>query len=140
VTDQENKTQLSDEGNKEGGSSNGDSLLSSTQDAVAEDMQTIARSAARLRVMETMPYETLAHGTKLYLVDKGWESSIIEDDPKVARVTNLRQFESALQDADVKTIYIPNDALVTQSQLETICKRNASTKVIYKEGKEQNNV
>ena len=133
MTDQnDNKTEFSDvEGNGEGGSRNGGSLSSSTQQ---EDMQTIAQSAARLRVMETMPYETLPHGTRLYFVDKGWESSIIDGDPNVREVTNLRDFEEALCDTDIKTIFISEGALVTQSKLKQICKRNAATKVIYMEG------
>jgi len=118
-----------------GGSAGGDSpSLSGTEKAAAKsNIEIVARQAARLRAMEAGPMEVLPHGTRLYFVDKGWESSIIETDPNVRTVADLRAFEEAFKDPEVGTVFVPKGALVTLDGLMRICRKYAVPKVIYKE-------
>ena len=77
--------------------------------------------------------EILPHGSRLYFVDKGWETSIIESDPNVRTVATLRALEEAFKDPEVGTIFVPKGALVTLAGVTRICRRYAASKVIYKE-------
>ena len=120
-------------GSASGGSPSSSSVKDVTKDAADSNIEIIARQAARLRVMETGPMEILPHGTRLYFVDKGWESSIIEGDPNVRIAADLRAFEEAFKDPEVGTVFVPKGALVTLDGLTRICRKYAVPKVIYKE-------
>lgn len=125
-----------EDGYEGGGSGDGDSpSLSGTEKeaAGASNIDIVARQTARLRAMETGPVEILPHGTRLYFVDKGWESSIIEGDPNVRTVATLRALEEAFKDPEVGTVFVPKGALVTLDGLTRICRKYAAPKVIYKE-------
>lgn len=123
------------EGYEGGGSASGGSPSSSRDDHAATDsnIAIVARQAARIRAMEAGPMEILPHGSRLYFVDNGWETSIIEGDPNVRTVATLRAFEAAFKDPEVGTIFVPKGALVTLAGLTRICRRYAASKVIYKE-------
>jgi hypothetical protein len=138
VTEDKSKSgKISDpqNGYEGGGSGDGGSPSLSTDKGAAADsnIEIVARQAARLRAMESGPMEILPHGTRLYFVDKGWESSIIEGDPNVRTVATLRAFEEAFKDPEVGTVFVPKGALVTLDGLTRICRKYAVPKVIYKE-------
>ncbi|MBL1148428.1 MAG: hypothetical protein HND56_00305 [Pseudomonadota bacterium] len=138
VTEKKDKSEKNSDPKEryEGGGSAGGGSPSSSRDKAAateRNIDIVARQAARLRAMEAGPMEILPHGSRLYFVDKGWETSIIEGDPNVRTAATLRTFEEAFKDPEVGTIFVPEGALVTLAGVTRICRRYAVSKVIYKE-------
>lgn len=121
------------DGYREGGAAPAASPSLSAASGAEADMDIVARQAARLKITEECPVEILPHGSRLYFVAKGWETSIIEKDPNVRVVETLSAFEEALRDPGAETVFIPEGARVTLPQLVRISRRNAAEKVIYKE-------
>ncbi len=103
-------------------------------------MEEMAKIAARMKATEYR-FEILGHGTKIYFVDKNWETSIIKNDGAVKEVSNLKEFREAFKNTDIKTIFIPYlnaDGVKTKDilpivQLRRICSEFADAKVIYVE-------
>ena len=75
----------------------------------------------------------LPHGSRLFTVEKGWQSQAIRRDRGVATSETLMAFEAALRNPDVKVIFLPADALVTDDDIRRICQRNGVTKTLFKE-------
>ncbi len=128
--------------NSKGGSVNTKSPLGYSE----SKMQEIARIAARKKAMEGA-FEVMPHGSKIYFIAKGWESSMIEGDPKVKCVMTLKDFRDAFCSVDIKTIFIPQSfsksnpegSIVTMSQIQKVCSQHANNKVIYMEVDKENN-
>lgn len=79
---------------------------------------------------------TLQHGTRLFPVASGWESKVIAADQGVAVADTLLVLEAAFKNPDVKVIFVPHDALMTDGDIEKICARNGATRTIFRETKE----
>jgi hypothetical protein len=77
----------------------------------------------------------MPHGTRLFMVEQGWESVMISGDKGVAVANTLLTLESALRDPENKVIFIPIDAAMTEGDIEKLCQRNAITKTLFKEVK-----
>jgi hypothetical protein len=77
----------------------------------------------------------LPHGSRLFSVVQGWESAAIRNDKNVAVADTLLTLEAALKNADVKVIFLPQDALMTDSDIEKLCQRNGALKTLFKEVK-----
>ncbi len=90
----------------------------------------LADIVAKLNAMSE--FKTLPHGSRLYRVAKGWETSIIESDPEVTTATTLGEFEKALRH-NRGQVFIPEDALISEDGIEQVCQRNGVAKVIFKE-------
>lgn len=75
----------------------------------------------------------LAHGTRLFSVATGWESTMIRKDKGVATCDTLLTLEEAMHDESVRVIFIPADALMTDEDIEKVCQRNGVTKTLFKE-------
>lgn len=76
---------------------------------------------------------TLAHGTRLFTVPAGWESRMIRDDAGVVSCETMLELEAAMRDENVRVIFIPADALLTDADIEKISERNGVTKTLFKE-------
>lgn len=77
----------------------------------------------------------LAHGSRLFSVSSGWESDMIRQDKGVASCGSMLALEEAMRDEDVRVIFIPHDAMLTDADIEKICERNGATKTLFKEVK-----
>ena len=75
----------------------------------------------------------MPHGSRLFTVEQGWESTVISGDKGVLVADTLLTLESALRDPESKVIFIPIDAAMTESDIEKLCQRNAITKTLFKE-------
>lgn len=75
----------------------------------------------------------LPHGTRQFSVEKGWQSQAIRRDRGVAISETLMAFEAALRNPDVKVIFIPAGALMTDDDIRKICQRNGVAKTLFKE-------
>lgn len=75
----------------------------------------------------------LPHGSRLFQVEQGWESTMIRKDPNVTTCDTILSFEAALRDPDCKVIFIPTGALMTGGDIEKVCQRNGATKTIFQE-------
>jgi hypothetical protein len=75
----------------------------------------------------------LPHGSRLYFVPAGWESAMIRKDPAVRGCETLLALEAAVQDPDAKVIFLPLGALMTETDIEKICRRNGAAKTLFKE-------
>ena len=77
--------------------------------------------------------KTLSHGSIVYFVEDSWKNAMIEQSQNITIVETMLQLETAVQDTDNVTIFIPHDALITMGGLEKICARNATSKTFFKE-------
>lgn len=75
----------------------------------------------------------LAHGCRLFTVEKGWESALIGKDAGVFVCDTLLTLEDAVQNPEAKVIFIPLGALMTDGDIEKICQRNGAVKTLFKE-------
>ena len=78
-------------------------------------------------------FVSLPNGSKIYYIDSGWETSIIEQSNKVGIASDLKQFESCIRDVEVKSVLIKLGSLISEDGIKNICERNGSSKSIYKE-------
>ncbi len=77
----------------------------------------------------------LPHGSRLFEVEQGWESTVISRDKGVIAADTLLVLEEALRDPENKIIFIPLGALMTDQDIEKLCQRNAIVKTFFKEVK-----
>lgn len=77
----------------------------------------------------------LSHGCRLFSVESGWESAMIKGDKGVPTCDTMLSLEDAMKNTDVKVIFIPADALMTDEDIEKICARNGVLKTLFKEVK-----
>lgn len=75
----------------------------------------------------------LPHGCRLFMVEKGWESVMIRKDPGVHVCDTLLSLEAAVQNPDVKVIFLPLGSLMTDGDIEKVCQRNGMIKTLFKE-------
>jgi len=77
----------------------------------------------------------LGHGCRLFSVEFGWESAMIKGDKGVPTCDTMLSLEDAMKNENVKVIFIPADALMTDEDIEKICARNGVLKTLFKEVK-----
>ena len=97
-------------------------------------MDKTGAAAAQLNAMERS-CKFLPHGSRLFEVEQGWESIMINRDKSVVLADTLLTLESALRDPESKIIFIPLGALMTDQDIEKLCQRNATIKTFFKEVK-----
>ncbi len=97
-------------------------------------LEKTASVAAQQNAMER-GCKFLPHGSRLFPVEQGWESTTISRDENVSVVSTLLELEETMQSADAKVIFIPIDALMTDADIEKICQRNATVRTFFKEVK-----
>lgn len=95
-------------------------------------MNNLATAVAQQNAMERR-CKFLPHGGRLFEVEQGWESAVIRKDGNVIVADTLLVLESALRDPENKVIFIPAGALMTEQDIEKLCRRNASAKTLFKE-------
>jgi hypothetical protein len=100
-----------------------------------EVLDEVGSVVAQQKAMERGPV-FLPHGCRLFRIASGWESNMIRRDKGVAETGTLLDFEAALRSTEVKVIFIPQDAMITDADLEKICQRNGVTKTLFKEVRE----
>lgn len=100
-----------------------------------DTLEEVGAAVAQQKAMERGPL-FLPHGSRLFQVASGWESNMIRRDKGVAEASTMLEFEAALRDPDVKIVFVPLNAIMTNADIEKICQRNGVTRTIFKEVKE----
>lgn len=77
----------------------------------------------------------LPHGSRLFHLEAGWESTVVGRDPSVTVVDTLLLLEQALRSPENKTILISSGSLITDQDIERLCQRNGVAKTLFKEVK-----
>ena len=95
-----------------------------------EQAERIACRLARQQVMAAGKFLTVA-GSDVYQVKAGWECAQLQQDPNVARASTVVEFESAVQDPEQVTVFIPKNATITQETLERVLARNSQDKTVF---------
>jgi hypothetical protein len=95
-------------------------------------MEEVAAAVAQQKAMERGPV-FLPHGSRLFHVPSGWEANMIKHDKAVTSCETLLELEAGLKNPDVKVMFIPLNALMTEQDIEKVCHRNGVTKTLYKE-------
>ena len=100
-----------------------------------DTLEEVGAAVAQQKAMERGPL-FLPHGCRLFQVASGWESNMIRRDKGVAEASTMLEFEAALRDQDVKIVFVPLNAIMTNADIEKICQRNGVSKTLFKEVKE----
>jgi hypothetical protein len=100
----------------------------------AELMNDVAVTVAQQNAMER-GCKFMPHGSRLFMIEQGWESAVIGRDQNIAVADTLLSLEAVLRDPEKKVIFIPADALMTEQDIEKLCQRNAIAKTLFKEVK-----
>lgn len=95
-------------------------------------MEDVAVAVAHQNAMER-GFKLLPHGSRLFPVAPGWESTVISRDNGVAVADTLLTLEKAVRDPESKVIFIPAGALLSDGDIEKVCQRNAIAKTLFKE-------
>lgn len=69
-------------------------------------------------------------GSNVFSVASGWPAGQLRAESNVATVSTATELESALQDDQVSTLFVPRDTF-GWSMLERILQRNSLVKTIY---------
>lgn len=101
---------------------------------MTELLKQVGAAAAQQNAMER-GVRFLPHGCRLFTVPTGWESDMIRQDKGVASCDSMLTLEEAMRDENVRVIFIPIDAMLTDADIEKICQRNGATKTLFKEVK-----
>lgn len=101
---------------------------------MTEILKQVGAAAAQQNAMERGT-RFLPHGSRLFTVSSGWESDMIRQDKGVASCDSMLELEGAMRDENVRVIFIPHDAALTDADIEKICQRNGTTKTLFKEVK-----
>lgn len=109
-------------------------MTDKTAGLTPELMEQAGIAAAQQNAMERS-VKFLPHGCRLFEVEQGWESTMINRDKSVLVADTLLSLESALRDPENKVIFIPLDALMTDKDIEKLCQRNAIVKTFFREVK-----
>ncbi len=96
--------------------------------AVEDLARMVARHNAMNRSMKVLP-----HGSRLYEVECGWESFMMESDQEAIQVTSRRGFEDAIRNPDCNLVFVSREAALTLEIIETTCQRYGITKTIFQE-------
>lgn len=79
-------------------------------------------------------YKIMPHGSRLITVQPGWEMDyLVKNNPDAVKDT-LRGLEAALQNPDIKTIFMTRAALMTENDIVRVCQRNPTPKTLVREG------
>lgn len=89
-------------------------------------------AVARLTAVERGEH-SLPFGSKMYNVYRGWESDMIRSDKGVSTCDTLLDLEEALQNSSCKVVFVPKGAMMTDGDIEKLCRRNGVAKTIFKE-------
>jgi hypothetical protein len=96
-----------------------------------ELLDQVGAAVAQQKAMERGPL-FLPHGCRLFQVASGWESNMIRRDKGVAACETMLELEAAIRSPDVKVVFIPVNAIMTNQDIEKICQRNGVTKTLFK--------
>lgn len=96
------------------------------------DMSRLAALVAQMSAAER-PFRFLPHGGKLFCLRSGWEAEVVRAEKGVAYADTLLSFEAALRDHEILSIFVPKDALMAESDIEKLCRRNGVGKNIFRE-------
>ncbi len=100
---------------------------------VGQGIKDLARVIAQRNAM-SRGMRMLPHGSRLYEIECGWESFVLETGPDAAvRVLNRREFEDAIKDPEQAVIFIPLMCPLSLEEIEKICQRHGITKTLYQE-------
>ncbi|MGB1539466.1 MAG: hypothetical protein ACPG80_00755 [Rickettsiales bacterium] len=85
---------------------------------------------ARQQIMET-GFVPEIEGAKVYKAQPGWECDQLKKDPNILPVHSTLELESAVQDPNCATIFVPKQSALTMEMLDRVTARNAATKTIF---------
>jgi len=109
---------------------NGEGIKPPPRELLEKTAFVVAQQKAMERGCKFLP-----HGSRLFEVEQGWESTIISGEKSVATADTLLVLERVLRDPENKLIFIPMGALMTDQDIEKLCQRNAIVKTFFKEVK-----
>ena len=78
----------------------------------------------------------IGHGSRLFYVPRGWESRRLTGMAGVVQCDTMLSLEAAVRDENTMVIFLPYDAMMSQGDIEKICRRNAAVKTIFWEVRE----
>lgn len=95
-------------------------------------MKAIAAAVAHQNAM-SRSCMLLPHGSRMFMLMKGWESDVVRNDPDTFVASTLLELEAALRDLSCKVVFLPLDAMMTDSDIERLCRRHGVSKTLFKE-------
>ena len=102
------------------------------------DTSVMAEVADLIACREAMAGGVLhvGHGSRLFYVPVGWESRRLASMTEVVRCHTMLELEGAMRDENIRVIFLPQDAMMSQGDVEKVCQRNAAIKTIFWEARE----
>ncbi len=101
-------------------------------DRTNDQVKKVATAVAHQNAMER-GCKFLPHGSRLFEVEQGWQSTVIRQGNGVAVADTLLTLEEAIRNPETPVIFIPFDAMMTTADIEKLCQRNAIIKTLFRE-------
>lgn len=99
--------------------------------------ETLRRVMAVLAQQEGMAgrQKQMAHGSRLFYVPSGWQGRALGGAEGVTVCANVRELDAAVRDANKPVIFLPVDAMMTEEDIEKVCRRHGVVKTLFWEEK-----
>ena len=103
--------------------------------AAAFELETLEEAATILAQQKAMErsFRMLSHGSRLFTVEEGWESDSLVRDATVRKCDTLLELDDAMKNPQIKKIFMSKSALITEQDVDKVCRRNGATKTLFKE-------
>ena len=87
---------------------------------------------ARLTRHSLAPYRLGSiKGSDIYQVTEGWQREVLLSDDNIHAVNNAEEFENAVQNPKLFSIFVLKNASLTQEITKRILERNALSKTVF---------
>lgn len=106
------------------------SMAEDTKQGVAETLRRVSVLLAQQEAM-TGAQHMLSHGSRLYRVPAGWQSTVVAGDPGVAVCASLRELDAAVRDENKPVIFLPVGAMMTVEDIDQVCRRHGAVKTLF---------
>lgn len=70
-------------------------------------------------------------GSHIFRVHAGWEAEQVKSERRVSKVTSTLELRAAMENPDVVTIYIPQQAALTMEMVKKVLKQSSLDKTLY---------
>lgn len=70
-------------------------------------------------------------GSHIFRVHTGWEAEQVQSERRVSRVTSATELRDAMENPDVATIYIPQQAALTMEMVTRVLEKSSLDKTLY---------
>ncbi len=71
---------------------------------------------------------------KVFYIGNGWHTDWIKKEDNISKSKTIKEFEAALSNPAIKTIFIEEDKFIPLQAMQYFCSRSNQSKIVFVEG------